>query len=201
MAKAKSDPIINSNDERIRVGMIPIGRVAPTPPCDVYFMPGEVYSQKNNQQIRTNTAGKSAPKLIKSKQVQRWTKEANTAYIMQWKRLAKVMQDHKAKHSKPLHIGLHFVRKTRALFDHHNMVHLVLDYMQYRGCLDGDDVLNMICHPLRVNGDYNSYSPRSPGFFVGLWKCDPMLNLDIPYEHPAVTPFTVSVIANNKRSL
>lgn len=119
------------------------------------FIKGNVPSSKNSKFWTGHM-------LISSPAVRRYIKEYGEQWIEQQTTFFRNLKQKEL----PIKIGLHFVRKTKAVYDWHNMVQLPFDLMQHRKWIEGDDVTNVICFPIPLKGKFTTYDKENPGVFI-----------------------------------
>jgi len=139
------------------------------------FIPGNVPSSKNSK-IKTSRG------IFHSKAVRRYLQELG---VKSYSVTRKTVEDYKTRinifksfdnefrqalnnNTKPYKIGFHFVRKTRAKFDFHNMVQIIADLMVAHNFILDDDMDNFLPYPLEIEGKYYSLDKVNPGVIITL---------------------------------
>lgn len=124
-----------------------------TPTFPHWFIPGEVMSKKNGK--RPISSGK----MLHSKQ---WTKYAKDTMPI-YESYAGEAKEWLSKLSKPYFFDFYFVRRTKSLWDYHNMLQGVVDMMQDSGWIGGDDIDHIVASPAGFHVD-----KHNPGVLIML---------------------------------
>lgn len=122
------------------------------------FIPGAVPSSKNSR-IMTRSG-----LFIASKQTQKYRK-ASAAYWLMHKPAFKAAL---ASMTKPIIIGMHFVRASRHKWDFINPAQTIQDEMTKAGWIDDDNVEEILPVPLYVDGRPWSYDKTNPGVYIAV---------------------------------
>ncbi len=121
-----------------------------------YFIPGHVPSSKNSRIFNFNRK-------------RSFTSKAVTTYIknskLYWEKfqvdfIKKLPKDY------PVHIGFHFVRKSRHKYDFVNPLQTVQDLMVKYEWLTDDNMDILVPHPLEKEGTYSTLDSKNPGVFI-----------------------------------
>lgn len=119
------------------------------------FIPYNVPSSKNSK-IWTGKV------LIWSKTAMRYKDRSKEHYLLNKRDFINMLRGK----DKPYHIGFHFVRDNRHVFDFINMVQTVQDLMIEYGYIDDDNCDEMLPFPLAINDNYYSYDKNKPGVYI-----------------------------------
>jgi len=120
------------------------------------FIPGHVPSSKNSR--RNTKTGRSFP----SKATVLW-RQVSRYY---WGKYRKDFVQMSFGHESPLIVGLHFVRKTKHIWDFVNPVQTIQDEMVHQGWIPEDTVSQIFPVPLNVEGSYWSIDKNNPGVYI-----------------------------------
>jgi Holliday junction resolvase RusA-like endonuclease len=147
--KAMSRGLIKTAGKKIVVNDVSDEYLETIDKIDSIWIPGEVYSSKNNKRIFTRSVRKSKwlfsgkpvmPFISDSAAVTRYKKEKLGYYIANREKFLKMAENKPF----PLHVNFQFVRRTRGKWDFNNMTELVQDMMVLAGWINDDDVSCMI---------------------------------------------------------
>ena len=72
--------------------------------------------------------------------------------------------------SFPLKVGFHFVRKTKAKCDFHNIVQIVADLMVAHDFIEDDNMDYFLPFPMKMDGQFYSHNKDEPGVFIKILK-------------------------------
>ena len=103
--------------------------------------------------------------FIPSKATVKWRKSTE----WWWKENKELFIEKVKNKTKPLKIGLHFVRGSRHKYDWVNPVQTIQDEMVSHGWIEDDDLTNMIPVPFKMEKQYTTYNKEKPGFYMKLY--------------------------------
>lgn len=137
----------------------------------IFFIPGAVPSSKNSR-IMTRSG-----LFIASKATQKYRK-STAAY---WKMFKAQFKKLIAEQSKPIIIGMHFVRGSKHKWDFINPAQTIQDEMTKAGWIDDDNVLEILPVPLDIDGSYWSYDKSHPGVYIAVLEsfCEGYINVKL----------------------
>ena len=69
---------------------------------------------------------------------------------------------------KPVKIGIHFVRQTKAKFDFHNICQVVLDLMVAFDIIDDDNMDCVLPFPMQIDNKWYSVNKNKPGAWIAV---------------------------------
>ena len=67
---------------------------------------------------------------------------------------------------KPIKIGVHFIRQTKAKFDFHNICQILFDLMVAFDIIEDDNMDCILPFPMQVNGKWYSVDKDNPGAYI-----------------------------------
>jgi Holliday junction resolvase RusA-like endonuclease len=124
----------------------------------LFFIPGPVPSSKNSRVMTRSGL------FIASKATQKYRK-TSAAYWLMYKPEFKAEL---SKMSKPIIIGMHFVRGSRHKWDFINPAQTIQDEMTKAGWIDDDNVEEILPVPLYIDGSSWSYDKDKPGVYIAI---------------------------------
>jgi Holliday junction resolvase RusA-like endonuclease len=124
----------------------------------LFFIPGPVPSSKNSRVMTRSGL------FIASKATQKYRK-TSAAYWLMYKPEFKAEL---SKMSKPIIIGMHFVRGSRHKWDFINPAQTIQDEMTKAGWIDDDNVEEILPVPLYIDGSPWSYDKDKPGVYIAI---------------------------------
>lgn len=134
-----------------------------------FFIQGEVPSSKNNKKFKRGYTKDGRfdvrrDRLISSDATYRWINNTVNTFLSQ-----KIQFRNELKGlSPPYYIEFTFIRKTKAIFDYHNMIQVVADTMVRCHWLEDDNA--NILKP--YYGDYQ-IDPKNPGVIIKVLRIKP----------------------------
>jgi Holliday junction resolvase RusA-like endonuclease len=139
----------------------------------LFFIPGAVPSSKNSRILTRKGL------FIGSKATQKYRK-SSAAYWTKFKEEFKSLLEGQ---SKPIIIGMHFVRGSRHKWDFINPAQTIQDEMTKAGWIDDDNVDEILPVPLEIDGSYWSYDKTNSGVYIAVLSsfCEGYINPK-PYE-------------------
>lgn len=123
---------------------------------ELIFIPGHVPSSKNSRIFNATTK-----RSFHSKAVSKYIKHSKVYWKQRKENFRKL-----SKNKKPIHVGFHFIRRTKHKFDFINPLQTVQDCMQEFGFIDDDNMDELIPYPLSIEGKYYSVNPKEPGVII-----------------------------------
>jgi len=102
--------------------------------------------------------------FIASKATQKYRK-LTAAYWLMHKPAFKAQL---AAKTKPIVIGMHFVRGSKHKWDFINPAQTIQDEMTKAGWIDDDNVDEILPVPLLINDSYWSYDKSNPGVYIAV---------------------------------
>lgn len=139
------------------------------------FIPYNTPSSKNSK-IATKRG------VFHSKTVQKYLRELG---IKHYSTSKKIVEYYKTKECKfpilelkklfeeieyPVKIGFHFVRKTKAKADFHNLVQLPLDIMTSMDIIPDDNMDYVFPQAFKIEGKFYSIDKNTPGVYIKILK-------------------------------
>lgn len=124
----------------------------------IFFIPGAVPSSKNSR-IMTRSG-----LFIASKATQKYRKVSKSFWDKYRDEFKKLI----SAESKPIIIGMHFVRASKHKWDFINPAQTIQDEMTKNGWIDDDNVDEILPVPLFINDGYWSYDKSKPGVYVAI---------------------------------
>lgn len=124
----------------------------------LFFIPGAVPSSKNSRVLTRSGL------FIASKATQKYRK-STAAY---WSSYKSDFRSYLEGKTKPIFIGLHFVRASRHKWDFINPAQTIQDEMTKAGWIDDDNVEEILPAPLYINGNYWSFNKSNPGVYIAV---------------------------------
>lgn len=124
----------------------------------IFFIPGAVPSSKNSR-IMTRSGffiGSKATQKYRKLSKSHWDK-----YRDEFKKLISL-------DSKPIILGLHFVRASKHKWDFINPAQTIQDEMVRNEWIEDDNVDELLPVPLFINGQYWSYDKSNAGVYVAV---------------------------------
>ncbi len=147
--KAISRGVINTTGKRLTVNDVSDEYMETIDKIDSIWIPGEVYSSKNNNRIFAKSVKKSKwllngkpvkPFITCSAAVSRYKEEKLGYYIANREKFLKMTENKPF----PLYVYFQFIRRTRGRWDFNNMTELVQDMMVMAGWIPDDDEKHLI---------------------------------------------------------
>jgi hypothetical protein len=71
---------------------------------------------------------------------------------------------------KPVKIGIHFVRQTKAKFDFHNICQIVFDLLVAFDIIEDDNMDCILPLPMQIDNKWYSVDKLNPGCFISILK-------------------------------
>jgi hypothetical protein len=124
----------------------------------VFFIPGAVPSSKNSR-IMTRSG-----LFIASKATQKYRKISKQYWDQFRDEFKKLISDE----TKPVIIGMHFVRASKHKWDFINPAQTIQDEMTKNGWIEDDNVDELLPVPLFINGQYWSYDKSHAGVYIAV---------------------------------
>lgn len=124
----------------------------------LFFIPGAVPSSKNSRVMTRSGL------FIASKATQKYRK-SSAAF---WSKHKLEFQAVVAEMTKPIIIGMHFVRASRHKWDFINPAQTIQDEMSKAGWIDDDNVEEILPVPLYIDGKPWSYDKDKPGVYIAI---------------------------------
>lgn len=124
---------------------------------ETIFIPFNTASSKNSRIFNAKLK-----RSFESKAMQKYRKSATQYYQDYQPRFKELAADK----SKPLFIGLHFVRDSRRRWDFHNICQSTLDLMTQYGWIDDDDSKNIFPIPFPINDEWEGLDKENPGVYI-----------------------------------
>ena len=69
---------------------------------------------------------------------------------------------------KPVKIGIHFVRQTKAKFDFHNICQILFDLMVAFDIIEDDNMDCVLPFPMEIDGKWYSVNKNKPGAWIAV---------------------------------
>lgn len=69
---------------------------------------------------------------------------------------------------KPLKLGIHFVRASKAKFDFHNICQILFDLMVAFDIIEDDNMDCILPFPMEIDGKWYSVDKNNPGCFISI---------------------------------
>lgn len=146
------------------------------------FIPGSIPSSKNSKVA-------TAKGVFHSKTVGKFLREIGIASYSASRKEVKFYKTRKCmfpfdelkemmsykQDGKPAMIGIHFVRKTKAKFDFHNICQILFDLMVAGDVIEDDNMECVLPFPLKYNGVWYSVNKDNPGVWITLMNPKEML--------------------------
>lgn len=124
------------------------------------YIPGHVPSFKNSK-MRTKTG-----LMIPSKAYRTYLKD----YEIFWKTKATEFKELAKDLDYPYYVAFFFIRKTKHIFDYHNICAGPLDLMSKYGWIPDDDMEHILPVPPQIEGKSHLVDPKNPGCYVCIYK-------------------------------
>ena len=142
------------------------------------FIPGSVPSLKNSK-VKTSRGifmSKTCMKYLRSLNIQAYSSSKKTVkgYVDKNKPNLFLQSIRplipELTRQKPIIIGFHFVRKTKAEFDFNNSNQILLDLMSAHDLIPDDSMSYVIPMPYKRDGKWFSQSKDEPGVYIKIIK-------------------------------
>lgn len=137
------------------------------------FISGSIPSSKNSKVATSKGVfhSKSVGKFLREQGIQHYSvsRKQITYYktrpcLFPVKELSQLLS---ANHgTKPIKIGIHFVRQTKAKFDFHNICQIIFDLMVAFDIIEDDNMDCVLPFPLEMNGKWYSVDKDNPGAYI-----------------------------------
>lgn len=138
-------------------------------PSVVIFIPGNIPSLKNSK-INGRFPSKTVTKWLRTFGIKSYSPSRKE--VIYFKRIPKIYNIEelllplKLQTNYPLLLGMHFVRNSKRSWDFNNATHIILDLMTALDIIPDDNVKYILPMPLKIDGEYWSYSKDSPGVII-----------------------------------
>ena len=137
------------------------------------FISGSIPSSKNSKVATSKGVfhSKTVTKWLREQGIQHYSvsKKEITYYktrpcIFPVEQLSQLLS---ASHGiKPVKIGIHFVRQTKAKFDFHNICQILFDLMVAFSIIEDDNMDCILPFPMQMNGAWYSVDKNTPGAYI-----------------------------------
>ena len=142
---------------------------------NMVFIKGSIPSSKNSKVATSKGVfhSKTVGKFLREQGIQHYSvsKKEITYYktrpcIFPVEQLSRLLS---ASHGKrPVKIGVHFVRQTKARFDFHNLVQILFDLMVAFSIIEDDNMDCILPFPMQMNGNWYSVDKLNPGAYIAI---------------------------------
>ena len=137
------------------------------------FIQGNIPSSKNSKVATSRGVfhSKTVGKFLREQGIQHYSvsKKEITYYktrpcVFPVEQLSQLLS---ASHgTKPVKIGIHFVRQTKAKFDFHNICQIIFDLMVAFSIIEDDNMDCILPFPMQMNGNWYSVDKLNPGAYI-----------------------------------
>ena len=139
------------------------------------FISGSIPSSKNSKVATSKGVfhSKTVGKFLREQGIQHYSvsKKEITYYktrpcIFPVERLSQLLS---ASHGeRPVKIGVHFVRQTKAKFDFHNICQILFDLMVAFDIIEDDNMDCILPFPMEIDGKWYSVDKNKPGAWIAV---------------------------------
>ena len=139
------------------------------------FVQGSVPSSKNSK-VATKTGvfhSKTVGKFLRDQGIMHYSssKKQITYYktkpcVFPVKELSQLLSTSNSE--KPVKIGMHFVRQTRARFDFHNICQILLDLLVAFDIIEDDSMDCILPFPMQIDDKWYSVDKENPGCYIAI---------------------------------
>lgn len=137
------------------------------------FISGSIPSSKNSKVATSRGVfhSKTVGKFLREQGIQHYSvsKKEITYYktrpcVFPVEQLSQLLS---ASHgTRPVKIGIHFVRQTKAKFDFHNICQILFDLMVAFDIIEDDNMDCVLPFPMQMNGNWYSVDKLNPGAYI-----------------------------------
>ena len=139
------------------------------------FISGSIPSSKNSKVATSKGVfhSKAVGKFLREQGIQHYSvsKKEITYYktrpcVFPVEELSQLLSASRVE--KPVKIGAHFVRQSKAKFDFHNICQILFDLMVAFDIIEDDNIDCILPFPMQMNGNWYSVDKNNPGAYIAI---------------------------------
>jgi hypothetical protein len=135
-----------------------------------FFIPGNVPSLKNSK-IKTSRGifpSKTVVSYLKNLGIKRYSVRDKVVeeYVRRENLFKKYLATFPTELEYPIHMGFHFIRKSKRDFDFNNATQIIQDLLVAHNYIEDDSMRFLLPYPLQIEGLYYSINPKNPGVIL-----------------------------------
>lgn len=139
------------------------------------FISGNIPSSKNSKVATSKGVfhSKTVTKWLREQGIQHYSVSKKEVTLYKTKPcifpVEQLLQLLSVSHgTKPVKIGIHFVRQTKAKFDFHNICQILFDLMVAFDIIDDDNMDCVLPFPMEIDGKWYSIDKNKPGVWIAV---------------------------------
>ena len=139
------------------------------------FISGSIPSSKNSKVATSKGVfhSKAVGKFLREQGIQHYSvsKKEITYYktrpcVFPVEELSQLLSANNG--ARPVKIGVHFVRQSKAKFDFHNICQILFDLMVAFDIIEDDNMDCILPFPMQMNGNWYSVDKLNPGVYIAV---------------------------------